>query len=299
MLHDIAADGTVLLSRNTIRIAMMCKPPAEERERDLTWLLGSFVQGLAPDGETVIFTEPFGANEPRRAPVYSRRMDGSPAVRIGEGGRGVLSPDGKWMVVADGGQLVLVPTGAGPAVQLPKGTTRQAFTPAWLGDSQRIVFTGDSGDNRPRGYVQEIPAGEPRAFTPDGVVLAGRAPVRDDRTILARVGPAWNLFAIEGGDGRPVSGLTPRDIPVQWSPDGRYVYAVSNLDPANPRVRALDVFRVDIISGQRTLWRTLSPFDQVGVEVLPGRVALTRDGRAYCYSYMRRLGDLFVVTGLR
>ena len=32
-------------------------------------------------------------------------------------------------------------------------------TVAWLGDSKRIVFTGYSGDNTPRGYIQEIPAG--------------------------------------------------------------------------------------------------------------------------------------------
>ena len=41
-------------------------------------------------------------------------------------------------------------------------------------------------DNKPRGYIQEIPAGIPRAITPEGVVLAGRAAARDGNSILGR-----------------------------------------------------------------------------------------------------------------
>jgi hypothetical protein len=41
------------------------------------------------------------------------------------------------------------------------------------------------------------------------------------------------------------------------------------------------------------------PPDQVGVESLKNTVVITPDARSYCYSYMRRLGDLFVVEGLK
>ena len=40
VLHDISADGRVLLSRNTIRIGLACRQPGDTRERDLTWLAG-------------------------------------------------------------------------------------------------------------------------------------------------------------------------------------------------------------------------------------------------------------------
>jgi hypothetical protein len=59
------------------------------------------------------------------------------------------------------------------------------------------------------------------------------------------------------------------------------------------------VFRVEISSGDRVLWRTLAPSDPVGVEDFRGSVTITPDARAYCYSYLRRLGDLFVVNGLK
>ena len=57
VLHDISADGRVLLSRNTIRISLACQQPEDTRERDLTWQLASAAKGLSPDGETLIFED--------------------------------------------------------------------------------------------------------------------------------------------------------------------------------------------------------------------------------------------------
>ena len=182
-------------------------------------------------------------------------------------------------------------------VTLPKGNVKRLGGGAWLGDSKRIVFTGDEGD-KPRGYLQEIPAGVPRAITPDGVILPGKAAVRDDNSLLGRVGGAWRLFPIHGGEGQPVPALTPGDIPLQWSQDGRYVYTVDNAE-GTVLPPATDVFRVEIVTGRRVLWKTLSPSDTVGVEGSRGAVAITPDAQAYCYTYTRRLGDLFVVDGLK
>ena len=55
VLHDISADGRVLLSRNTIRISVACQQRGDTRERDLTWQLASSVKGLTSDGQTLIF----------------------------------------------------------------------------------------------------------------------------------------------------------------------------------------------------------------------------------------------------
>lgn len=296
VLHDISADGRVLLSRNTIRITMACKPPGDVPERDLTWLLASFVTGLSADGQSVIFADPLRASG--KPTIFRRSMDGSPAVPIGEGFGGALSPDGRWVLTSSGENLVLLPTGAGAMVTLPKGNVVRAGAGAWLRDSTRIVFTGDAGDNKPRGYIQDIPAGIPRAITPDGVVLAGKAAVRNDNSILGRVGATWVLFPIQGGDGRPVPALTPSDIPLQWSLDGRYVYTADRGEELGPP--AVEVFRVELATGGRVLWKTLSPSDPVGVEGMRGNnVAITPDAQSYCYSYLRRLGDLFVVDGLK
>jgi hypothetical protein len=59
-----------------------------------------------------------------------------------------------------------------------------------------------------------------------------------------------------------------------------------------------DVIRVELASGRRVVWKTLAPADPVGVDNV-GPIAMTPDARAYCYSHMRRLGDLFIVDGLK
>jgi hypothetical protein len=52
-------------------------------------------------------------------------------------------------------------------------------------------------------------------------------------------------------------------------------------------------------AGGRTLWQTLTPSDPVGVEDMRETLVMTPDAQSYCYSYLRRLGGLFVVDGLK
>lgn len=75
------------------------------------------------------------------------------------------------------------------------------------------------------------------------------------------------------------------------------MYTVDNVEGARPP--ATDVFRVELTTGGRVPWRTLTPSDPVGVEDMRETVVITPDAQTYCYSYMRRLGDLFVVDGLK
>jgi hypothetical protein len=310
VLHDISGDGRVLLTRNTIDINLVCKQPGDTSELNLTWALAASAMGISQDGRTVVFENELEAGVSRSGNpvIYRRNVDGSPAIRIGEGIGAALSSDGKWVLALDGENLVLLPTGVGAMVTLPKGDVAQVGEAAWLGDSKHIVFTGRSASGTPRGYVQEIPAGLPRPVTPEGVALAGKAAVRDDASVLGRVGTSWVLFPIRGGDARPVAALKPEDIPLQWSHQGRYVYAVDDAQGTihaegqffeGVRSSAVDVFRVEVATGSRTLWKTLAPSDPVGVEDMRETLVITPDAQTYCYSYMRRLGGLLVVEGLK
>jgi hypothetical protein len=57
--------------------------------------------------------------------AYLRPTDGSPAIRLGEGGALALSPDGKWALalMSSSTRLVALPTGAGE----PRDLTRVGF----------------------------------------------------------------------------------------------------------------------------------------------------------------------------
>ncbi len=295
VLHDISPDGRALMSRNSVRIAMSCQATGESVERDLTWLIASLATSLSPDGQTVIFSEPLGASEgiPH---VFSRRLDGAPAVMLGTGNPSALSPDGKSVLTRVNDVWSLLPTGAGSSTALPKGSVERIGVGGWI-DNARIAFIGWEAGPKPqaRVYVQEVPAGLPQAITSGPGVLAARAPTPDGRSILLQSGAGWRLQPLANGEPRPVPGLAAGDQPLQWSRDGRFLYVA---DRSEGRTSSQKVYRVELATGSRVHWKALGPSDSVGVDDIQ-RVVMTPDAGAYCYSYLRRLGDLLLVEGLR
>ena len=100
------------------------------------------------------------------------------------------------------------------------------------------------------------------------------------------------LYPVAGGEPRLIPGIEPSEIPTGWSADGREVFVLQRGDvPAR-------VFRVDIASGKRTLWKSLVPADAAGIDTI-ARVNLSRDTKSYVYSYIRTLSDLYMVEGLK
>ena len=77
-----------------------------------------------------------------------------------------------------------------------------------------------------------------------------------------------------------------------WSADGRslIVYRGGEL-PAQ-------VYRLEIATGHRTLWKQTMPPDPAGVEYV-GPVLPSSNDNAYAYGYRRLLSDLYLVEGLR
>ena len=58
------------------------------------------------------------------------------------------------------------------------------------------------------------------------------------------------------------------------------------------------IFRIDLATGRREVWRELTTSDPAGVwRIHP--VTVTGDGGTYAYSYSSALGDLYLVEGVR
>ncbi len=57
------------------------------------------------------------------------------------------------------------------------------------------------------------------------------------------------------------------------------------------------VFRVEVATGRRALWKEIRPLDVSATGV--GNLYLTRDGRSGVYGYAHALVDLCIVNGLR
>jgi hypothetical protein len=58
------------------------------------------------------------------------------------------------------------------------------------------------------------------------------------------------------------------------------------------------VYRVELATGRREVWKEIQPADPAGLLDLYG-VQISRDGKSYYYSYIRNLSDLYLVEGLK
>ena len=295
-LYDISGDGQVLLAARNARAGMLCLPQGAAKESELGWLGYSWVEALSSDGKTILFGD--GAVD--QPAVYLRASDASPAVRLGEGIPQALSPDGTWVVAAPSGlnEWFLLPTRAGTPRTLPRGPIIRLKTADWL-DGNRLVLSGDEEGHPDRVYIQDVGQGTVRPVTPAGYILPRRAAATPDGKavlMLKRPGGTWSLLPVDGGDPRPIPALGFGDEPLQWSADGKILY-VAHRGPSTPETAA-DVYRVDVANGRREHFKTLSPADAAGVEWIE-RIALTPDGKAYCYTYRQTFGTLYVAEGLK
>ena len=292
LLFDIAPDGRVLLAREDWRAGIYGLAPGEGKERDFSWLDYSVATGLSPDGKTLVFYEA-GEGGGAQSSGFVRRTDGSPAVRLYDGPCGGLSHDAAWVICTTAeGQLVEVPTKIGEVKALTHDQIIHG--PAqWFPDEKRILFSGQEPGHGPRIYVQDLAGSQPRAVTPEGASFYN--PLSPDGTQVAvAMGADYRtvIYPVGGGVPRPVAELKPGEVPVAWSPDGRFLYCYHLGDvPA-------DVFRVEISNGNRTPWKRLAPPDPVGISSL-GTLYLSSDGKSYVYTFQRRLDVLYLVEGLR
>jgi len=297
-LHDVSSDGRILLSRSTWRREIVGRAPGAAQERNLSWLDWSYPDDLSDDGTTLLFEEQNIVTRGGNYRIYLRKVDGSPAVFLGEGRAFGLSPDGKWALAAantsDGVKaLLLLPTGAGQPRTILSGRIPYD-SGAWFRDGRRVLVVGAEAGHGSRLYVVDVESGTARAATPEGVTLYHwRALSPDGTTALALAADGTpTLYPIDGGEPRPLAGATRDDVPIRWAKDGHSVFVQRGQDVP------LRVDTIDVATGARRLWKELPPLDPAGVMVA-GPIRLSADGQAYVYSYRRVLDELMVVTGLR
>jgi eukaryotic-like serine/threonine-protein kinase len=291
-LHDVGRDGRVLFSEDSARREIVGFAAGDANERSLTGLNWSFPVDISADGKSVLFSE----QQRRPLGVYVRKLDGSPAVRIGDGEAYAFSPDGRWALTAklpERRPLILLPTGAGEPRPLPIGDLTCQWA-NWFPDGRRIVVSASEPGRGTRLFVVGLAGGKPRAITPEGVtILSSQAISPDGRWIVARSPESRQaVYPTEAGEPRIVTGMAPDELPIRWTADGRSLYVERRAAP--PGI----VEVLDIATGKRTTWKKFQPGDVTGVDQV-GPAVIAPDERTYVYSYRRTLGDFYLATGLK
>jgi len=292
-LDDISRDGRALLAHHTLIYSLWGLAPGQSLERDLTWLDQAVPADLSPDGKTILFSE-IGEGGGKTSSVYLRNMDGSPAIRLGEGFAHALAPDGKSVLVtfpdaAD--RFVLLPTGTGQPKTLALTGFEQIDVGAWLPDGKGFIFGGLERGKRWRVYRLDVHEGKPRPISPEGIRIPyfTTGPVSPDgRWFFGARGPGkFFRYPVEGGEPRPIAGLEPGDYPIRWSSDGSFYVRRRSTD---------EILRLDPETGGKVPGKKIKPADPTASV---RRIVMTADGRSYAYSARRLHSLLYVVEGLK
>jgi Tol biopolymer transport system component len=302
VIFDIWQDGRVLLARADRRREVMGLAGGAAKERDLSWLDYSYPADLSADGKTLLFDEEgigggvqYGDTQDLTYAVYVRNTDGTPAIRLGEGGASALSPDQKWVLVVtpiSPGQMRLLPTGAGETKSLTNDSINHQWA-RWFPDGKRFVFSGNEPGRGVRFYMEDISGGKPQAISSEGVEAQDFA-ISPDGQMVVGIGPDQKgyIFPVSGGDPRIVKGMEAGDLPINWSQDARSIFLYRTGEvPAK-------VYRLELATGKKTVWKEIAPLDPTGVSTI-GPILMTPDGKTYVYGFHRTLGDLYLVEGLK
>jgi hypothetical protein len=294
-LQDVYPGGRALLTRDSARFEVAGLLPGESRERNLSWLDGSQVSDLSDDGRTLLFSE-LGEAGGGSTSAYLRTTDGGAAVKLGDGLPTSLSSDGRHVLVlrrtGPSTRVVSLPTGPGEAQEVTIGAVEDILWAYWHPDGRRVLLTGAAKGQALRTHVVDPAAGgEPKPVTPEGLWMIA---ISRDGDKLATVGTNKPIHIVSLATGQAVElrGSVAGDRPSHFSADGRSLF-VFRRDEVPCKV-----WRVDLASGRRELFRELLPGDPAGVVAL-NEVQVLPDARGYVYSYFRLLSELFVAEGLR
>jgi hypothetical protein len=123
--------------------------------------------------------------------------------------------------------------------------------------------------------------------SPDGKRLAGTT--LDGRAFVFSANG-------DGKDPTPIAGVEPGEFLVQWGSDGHTLYVRGT--ETNP----LTLYRVDLQTGKRAIWRQLRPTEEVGFIEFgsgPRGVRMTPEARSVVYTYWTEQANLYVIDGLQ
>jgi hypothetical protein len=284
--------GRWLVSRDDAPWWIIARLPGNGGLQNVSWLDGSIQPGISGDGTMIAFTDQ-GLLSGALYGVMARKTDGSPAVRLGDGNSLAISHDGRWVIGSlptSPPEYRLYPTGAGAHRALSWPALENVRNVSFFRDGLSLMVCGNERARPNRCYRS---ARDSSVVTPIGPDSTDAALIRPDGSAIAvRHGASWWIYAIGGGSGRQVPGLTSAQV-LRWSPDGAALW-VRRPGPVGTR----GVDRVDVVTGQRTSLVTLEELPG-GVAPFSGALNLADDPNVYVYWSSSYTSLLFTVDGIR
>jgi hypothetical protein len=299
-LYDISRQGQALLSAGSLRWGILGTAPGDTQERDLSCLDGGVLMGISNDGQLIAATVT-GEGAGPKGSVYSRKTDGSPPLRLGDGAAYSISPDGKRVsgyVLDDNGlrRFVLFPTGAGDEVTVDVPSVKPAAVFGWLSGEQRYLVAGRLAGKEYQCFAWDARHGTVQPVCPEGTPQRLEIAASPDGTKVLNAGMSggWFVYSVNGSPAQQVKGIGDEEIPVGWRADNQSLY----VRPRRAGDMSTPVWIVDIATGKRSLWKEIRPSQPIDFRY-DLHLHITPDGRAYAYNFSLQLSDLYLAQGLR
>jgi Tol biopolymer transport system component len=248
---------------------------------------------FSPDGKYLLFGDQHAGEN---YSVFLRNLDGSPGVRLGDGDPLDLSPDDKWALASSvtpqstAVQIAMLPTGVGDARQLTHSSVAHDFA-RWMPDGKHVIANGSEAGHGERAYLVDLDGNE-KPITPEGVVVRAISP--DGKQLLTRDADLnYALLPFEGGAATPLTIFQAGDIPLDFSEDGRAVYATHRTGASSGQI-----LRVETASGKRTVINNVD-WSENGATTRTVTASVSRDGKSFSFIYVRAAATEYLVTGLK
>jgi hypothetical protein len=288
-VQDALPDGRVLLAQQSERRVLMVFTPEYPEGRDFTWMDWVYGTRFSFDGKQILF------GDEHVGPMYGaflRNLDGSPAVRLGDGNPDDLSPDGAWAasrLPVPPVQITLLPTGTGESRQLTHSKISHT-TSRWLPDG-RLVADGSEPGHTDRAYLIDTNGNE-TPITPDGIRMVA---VSSDgkRMVTTDAASHFQLFPVGGGEPQLLPQLQKGDRPFDFTlDDAALLVRVSRHDGG------FEIWSIELAGAKRTLLHTIN---LPGVPAISNgfNVTASRDGKSYAYQNHPVTSTEYLVEGLR
>jgi len=276
----VAAVSSVLLTR--LRAA---RAPVVSETARLTAAPGvEWFPSLSADGQWLAYAGEAAGNRD----LYLLSVGGRNPINLtpdspADDDQPVFSPDGERIAFRssrDGGGIFVM----GRTGEAVRRVTRFGFRPTWNPQGTELAFATENVDVNPQNFVSrselwvvDVSSGELRQIPLQDAVLPSWSP-HGERIAFTGRGIYVKVWTVPAAGGEPLAVTTgaAHDWSPVWSPDGRYLYFVSD------RQGSMNLWRVriDEMSG-----RTLADPEPITTPATAlAHVSLSRDGRHVAYT---------------
>jgi Tol biopolymer transport system component len=163
----------------------------------------------------------------------------------------------------------------------------------WLPDGHHILLLANQTGKGEGVFVTDVNGATPKLISPGDAPWGAVAPDGKSFVQGQHKGGTVVIHSLSDDSSRPLPGVQPGEGTIGWSADSKNVFVQVTT------ATGINIYKVDVTSGRRELWQTITPKNAVGLRPMVIPSSITPDGRWMAYAYRTQLGQLYRSDTLR